>query len=1263
MDPVTAVGAVASIVTLAQTAISLSQNLYTLGSAVASASEDVQILADDLRTFAQSLTLLSRLLEDSKSWYSDDVYLLTAKIIRDCADLYVKIDRILVKLGSSGKSNWKLRVKFVYKEGQIRKLMKRLQDMKGTLATILMSLQVDLQLSLLNISSSSKIQRKPEKPLDDATIQNLKSAQQTVQACNFFSEHAIRSKNSVQHVQQLQGSVSEDFNTAQSCALLQHKIQKSPAHVVCTAVTGSMFANLNPQHNKKERSATSTADSKWETTTIRSIKSASSVESFKSALSAQEIDNWVEADRAIKSVQSVLHAFRTALNILDNLINRRMHQRSGGPYNSAIALRKSLVCGDQFIDKMLHRLFLDNTSRSPAFKERNINSLAGSTDLLLKSVITKLHMLSAEHEDPQIQDFNSMERQADECRRDVQRELTGILYLERENDAPPTSPAGIQKALFAQDVVAQKIEAPELSLPFIGYTFKRFDNSNRKEIPAEGDINTHITENATPLCPQSKLLSKMPVPQNLNAMWYNSLQAQPGGFSQHRFSHLQHQMQVPPLPDQQHVAIGVESNKPVLDALYNQSQKYQHIAEEPIDFATPLNLPQNLCVPRQQPNSTCTVFNQAEYMPYNTDASQPPNFPSEDSMDYSEPTVPPLTDEGHLNEHVKGATQALGLEDSHIAVGDFYAPRRSCHSCPIVLLHKSPLASHSHKRMWRVQSDPFALSNEQRLCTSNVDPIATPIDLAGNLGDHDFLQNFDFDSFLSQGGPSLNRDDTLNADAMGKHMSCSSQSLVSQPELKRISDKGGKLEQPPSENHDKKLNCVDFGFDEHSSYEQIGKSSRHLTADCNHNDSQKVEKTSAEQLSEYQMNILKNMNCRIRNGKPLPTKQNAIPTFEDLTVGWACPSPGPTEVQTPSPIYSGPGTSEAHAGPTRPWLPVSIDPSVENDPPLFVNPKQFHRLLKRRQVRQKQEDPRKRYKLESGQDIPDNENILTEESMLNSKITSHAATVQSISNSSKYNVIDPKFYRPSSSRIWLQAYENLQASCSPIFGELAYQFGVFGIEDSKICTRISKLVHHLPKTDHDRIQGLENIFAIRENVIHIITMVDQQMGLETATIGWCCVWACLKLYDQLLECLAAHPASNAAISATEDSFLQLLDITGTIARYAVMENLYQQSRGALSLKEDYQTSLISLCESMIIFFSDTYNQGSCFILGNYSNREWKGREIVAEIRRKDEACRTFKVVVDMKEESDNDTEATEEEEREDSSDGSWENVEAGETMT
>lgn len=147
MDPITAVGVAATIVQLSQAALSLSKTLYSLGAAISSASDDIRILADELETFSQSLTVLSRLLDDNKSWYSDDVYLLTAKIIKDCADLYIKIDKMLRKL--SGNSTWKLRIKFVYKGSEIQKLMGRLRDMKGTLATILMSLQIDLQLSLL----------------------------------------------------------------------------------------------------------------------------------------------------------------------------------------------------------------------------------------------------------------------------------------------------------------------------------------------------------------------------------------------------------------------------------------------------------------------------------------------------------------------------------------------------------------------------------------------------------------------------------------------------------------------------------------------------------------------------------------------------------------------------------------------------------------------------------------------------------------------------------------------------------------------------------------------------------------------------------------------------------------------------------------------------------------------------------------------------------------------------------------------------------
>lgn len=145
MDPVTVIGAIASIVQLGQAALALSNML----SSIKSASEDIQDLADDLKSFSQSLALLSRLLDDSKSWYSDDVYLLTAKIIKDCTELYCKIDAILMKLGENGKNSFIKKLKFVANQDKIKRMLERLRDMKGTLATILMSLQVDLQLSLL----------------------------------------------------------------------------------------------------------------------------------------------------------------------------------------------------------------------------------------------------------------------------------------------------------------------------------------------------------------------------------------------------------------------------------------------------------------------------------------------------------------------------------------------------------------------------------------------------------------------------------------------------------------------------------------------------------------------------------------------------------------------------------------------------------------------------------------------------------------------------------------------------------------------------------------------------------------------------------------------------------------------------------------------------------------------------------------------------------------------------------------------------------
>lgn len=146
MDPISTIGAVASIVQLASAAVSLSKSLYIVGSAISSAPEDIKSLAEDLEDFAGSLNIFSRLLEDSESFYSDDIYLCAAKIMRDASNLYVKVQRLVGKLGKGG---WKARVRWGFREGEVRKLMGRLRDIKGSLVHITVSLHLDLELSRL----------------------------------------------------------------------------------------------------------------------------------------------------------------------------------------------------------------------------------------------------------------------------------------------------------------------------------------------------------------------------------------------------------------------------------------------------------------------------------------------------------------------------------------------------------------------------------------------------------------------------------------------------------------------------------------------------------------------------------------------------------------------------------------------------------------------------------------------------------------------------------------------------------------------------------------------------------------------------------------------------------------------------------------------------------------------------------------------------------------------------------------------------------
>lgn len=84
-------------------------------------------------------------------------------------------------------------------------------------------------------------------------------------------------------------------------------------------------------------------------TDMKSVRSASSVESFKSARSIQEED--METARKIKAVQRVMHAFRSALDVLNSLVEKRIEDKRWDLYTLATHLKGCLVDGREHIDR------------------------------------------------------------------------------------------------------------------------------------------------------------------------------------------------------------------------------------------------------------------------------------------------------------------------------------------------------------------------------------------------------------------------------------------------------------------------------------------------------------------------------------------------------------------------------------------------------------------------------------------------------------------------------------------------------------------------------------------------------------------------------------------------------------------------------------------------------------------------------------------------------------------------------------------------
>ena len=132
------------------------------------------------------------------------------------------------------------------------------------------------------------------------------------------------------------------------------------------------------------------------------------------------------------------------------------------------------------------------------------------------------------------------------------------------------------------------------------------------------------------------------------------------------------------------------------------------------------------------------------------------------------------------------------------------------------------------------------------------------------------------------------------------------------------------------------------------------------------------------------------------------------------------------------------------------------------------------------------------------------------------------------------------------------------------------------------------------------------------------------------------------------------------------SFTNLQDIVAIIARYAVMENLYHQTGSALSLslKPEYQSSLVSLCTTVLQFFATSFELGRKLsqinIDGKHGEEQLVKRcdELVNEIKKMDRQCQGFRVLANTVREESGDS-GSEDVVIEDVSDEGWEVVDAG----
>jgi hypothetical protein len=260
---------------------------------------------------------------------------------------------------------------------------------------------------LRNISSSSKLQRAPEVPLQPNTVQTLKEAHEAVRKSRFISVQATKPDSFVQvHIEEKSREIrsSDGINCPSALAMHSNSIlmfQRSPN---AEEISPSSTPAVHPPG---------------------SLKSASSSDSFKSAVDEQEPDIEI-----VREVEGVLHAFRTALEVLEK-VKKRIDEEDKALRIEAYMLTYSLMKGLDINQAHGYHHRRHGAAYLRAFRDSQITirQLQEIMAKLMGELVTTLHMYSAAYEVLSPAGFQKLFSCSEQCRIKTLFELDRLAML------------------------------------------------------------------------------------------------------------------------------------------------------------------------------------------------------------------------------------------------------------------------------------------------------------------------------------------------------------------------------------------------------------------------------------------------------------------------------------------------------------------------------------------------------------------------------------------------------------------------------------------------------------------------------------------------------------------------------------------------------------------------------------------------------------------------------------------------------------------